>query len=60
MECGKKKSNFIRHGKVNDEFFHITFILLGICSRDCNLHSEYGAIQVSTKDTYGNVDMSES
>ena len=39
---------------------NITFILLGIFPRDSNLHSEYGAIQVSTKDTHGNVDMSET
>ena len=57
---GKKKSNSIRHGKVNDVFFHITFILLGICPRDNNLHSEYGAIQVSTIDTHGNLDRSET
>ena len=48
------------HGKVNDESFHITFILFGICPRDSSLHSEYGAIQVSTKDTHGNVDRSET
>ena len=40
--------------------FHITFILLEICPRDNNLHSEYSAIQVSTKDTHGNVDKLES
>ena len=27
----------------------------GICPRDNSLHSEYGVIQVSSKDTYGNV-----
>ena len=52
----KKKSNTIRHGNVNDESFHTTFILLGICLRGNNLHSEYGAIQVGTKDTHGNVE----
>ena len=57
---GKKKSNSIRHGKVNNEFFHITFFLLGICLRDNNIHSEYGSIQVSTKDTHGNVDKSKT
>ena len=36
---GKKKSNSIRHDKVNDKFFHITFILLGIYPRDNSLHS---------------------
>ena len=36
------------------------FNLLGICLRDNNLHSKYGAIQVSTKDTHGNVDRSET
>ena len=60
MEWQKKKSNTFRHGKVNDEFFHITFILLGICPRDKNLHSEYGVIQVSTKDTHRNVDRLET
>ena len=33
---------------------------LGICPRDSNLHSECGVIQVSTKDTHGNVDMSKT
>ena len=56
----KKKLNSIRLGKVNDESFYITFILLGICLRDNNLHFEYGVIQVSTKDTHGNVDRLET
>ena len=54
----KNKSNSVRHGKVNDESFHIIFILLVICLRDTSLHFEYGVIQVSTKDTRGKVDRS--
>ena len=56
----KEKSNSTRHSKVNDESFHITFILLGICPRDNSLHFEYGVIQISTKDTRGNVDRLET
>ena len=56
----RKEEIKLYHGKVNDESFHITFFLLGICPRDSILHSKYDAIQVSTKDTQGNVDRSET
>ena len=39
--------NSIRYGKVNNESFHITFVILGICPRD-------------NKDTHGHVDRSET
>ena len=51
----RRNRTLLDMGKVNNEFFHNTFILLGICPRDNSLHSKYGAIQVNTKDTHGNV-----
>ena len=60
MEWRKEKLYCIRHGKVNDEFFHMPFILLGICLKDNSLHIAYGVIQVSTKETHGNVDRSRT
>ena len=60
MEWRKEKLYCIIHGKVNDEFFDIPFILLGICLKDNSLHIAYGVIQVSTKETHGNVDRSRT
>ncbi|GJX90706.1 retrotransposon protein, putative, ty1-copia subclass [Tanacetum coccineum] len=41
----EEKSYFVRHGSIYDESYYSAVILLGLCSRVCNTHSQYGSNQ---------------
>nr|GEW27350.1 retrotransposon protein, putative, Ty1-copia subclass [Tanacetum cinerariifolium] len=41
FETFKEKSYVVRHGLIYDESYNSVVILLGLCSRVCNTHSQY-------------------
>ncbi|GKD87844.1 hypothetical protein Tco_1358998 [Tanacetum coccineum] len=43
MECLRGETDFIRYGAIYDESYNSAFILLGLCFRVYNTHSQYGS-----------------
>ncbi|GKA71260.1 hypothetical protein Tco_0777399, partial [Tanacetum coccineum] len=50
----KEESYLVGHGSINDESYNSAVILLGLCSRVCYTHSQYGSNQEGyLKETMG-------
>nr|GEZ10711.1 hypothetical protein [Tanacetum cinerariifolium] len=48
----EEKSYIVRHGSIYDESYNSAVILLGLCSRVCNTHSQYGLTKKVDKTPY--------
>ena len=48
---GKAESDLVGHGTINDESDRTTFIILGLLSRNNNIHTKQSTIKVGREDT---------
>ena len=47
----KAESDFVGHGTIDDESDGSTFIILGLLSRNCSVHTKQSTIKIGGEDT---------